>query len=309
MANTLKQKCTLQTLNEDPGTQAVDSRKRTKTTVHNQESDGPHQTSCQSFRTNMGKDPELREGIQTHGCHHKQTAESHGTHSYQSRQQFTVSRESSGNTVHPSARQAPLPTYQAATEGSHCGFNIFIEGKSSSEQPFSSVSHLHAHTVASPMSITLTTICGTLFPQWICGTLFLWCISRSIFPQRIYGSILPCLEEINHQLRHSLDPPPYTGKPSSTPGDETEQEDLHDLPIDEISPDEDECMAEKVLQSLNSHPGARSFPNNHDTNTVLLAFNTHCIPDDRVIDPVLLAEEYSHNNSGNHVSKDCNKGN
>ena len=71
MANTLKQKCTLQTLNEDTGTQAVDSRKRTKTTIHNQgqerlpcgidhlllflESDGPHQTSCQSFRTNMGK--------------------------------------------------------------------------------------------------------------------------------------------------------------------------------------------------------------------------------------------------------------
>jgi hypothetical protein len=70
--------------------------------------------------------------------------------------------------THPSARPAPLPTYQASLESSRYGFNVRVDGKSpprsqgpsflSSSDPPLTASHLHPH----PFTVAATARHGSI---------------------------------------------------------------------------------------------------------------------------------------------------
>ncbi|KAG9317726.1 hypothetical protein JVU11DRAFT_1943 [Chiua virens] len=94
------------------------------------------------------------------------------------------------------------------------------------------------------------------------------------------------LEELNQQSRYSFDMVPEHSPSYQTDSVEDASFDNHrphksSVNIDEISPDEDEQEAEKGLRGP----------------------NTRHIPDDRNIDPVLLAEERHHSHSDNHARR------
>jgi hypothetical protein len=225
--------------------------------------------------------------------------------------------------THPSARPAPLPTYQASLESSHYGFNVRVDRKSpprsqgpsllSSSDPPLTASHLHPRpfTVAaaarhgsiaptlrsSAARSALTSSCSASTPTLSRSGSTAPSRGGSAIPPSRGGSVAPpscsapisgvltsrgtsqvplgslhaqrrvrlpltrtylahSLEDMVCQSRHSLDalePPLYEPcHDVDTPGSGNEGEDLSgsqvEPPIDEVSPDEDERVAQNTLR-------------------------------------------------------------
>ena len=212
-----------------------------------------------------------------------------------------------GSQMHPSGCTAPLPAYQASTEGSCYGFNLPVEGKSLQELlltalrsqaslvsvaascgSFTPTLHEptpHAFNAIPPCSRSRTPSSrgGSMAPTSQNGSMAP--TSRSGSATRVSGMSSQVLQRVRLPLTrtysaHSLEemicqscdsfvsePPPYGScNNDNVPDDGSENlmgSQLHQADfakyqpnepfIDEISPDEDELVAKKVLQGEGSN--------------------------------------------------------